>query len=242
MMATLAARVAVQEVRIGNLDESKKTHPQTMEDLLCWQPFIRKQGLRTGIPTSEIDDFVLQVVFEFFEGGYLSIFDPARSKFTTFLWNFVTTRAKRDRDRYLREDKRRVWLDAVEDPDEDDQLCLPPDPVDLIEEREDNAALAAVLEPLHAVPTMEIVTHDFEITEFDAADRPILKTYRLTIERSLYSLALLMLLGFSQREIASVYKRSIGTVASMVQQLRSQPSVVRAVLGIHPASRTLYDD
>jgi len=205
--------------------------PASDADILQWEPLIRKIGIRKGVSTAEIEDFSAQVMLEWIEGEYLSKFDSNKGAFTTFLWAFASTRAMRDRDKGIRQDRQLVWGDINEEYDEDEEgKVLPPDPVDRYKESEEQAHLTEILEKLVDEPVIEVIYHVEQTT--DETGKEIKVKYR--VERSLYTLARFLLLGLSQREIAAVYSRSVGTVASMVKELRQHPAMVRAVLGVHP--------
>ena len=206
--------------------------PATDGEILNWEPFIRKIGLRKGVSLAEIEDFAAQVMLEFIAGEYLSKFDGSKGAWTTYFWAFVSTRAMRDRDKGIRTDRHLVWGEISEEYDEENEnsKVLPADPVDHFKESEEQTRLAAVLDQLTNSPVIEVVYH-VERT-IDESGKEVKVKYR--VERSLYTLARFLLLGLSQREIAKVYSRSVGTVASMVKELRQHPAMVRAVLGVHP--------
>lgn len=205
--------------------------PASDADILQWEPLIRKIGIRKGVSIAEIEDFSAQVMLEWIEGEYLSKFDSNKGAFTTFLWAFASTRAMRDRDKGIRQDKYLAWGEISEEYDEDDESkVLPADPTDRFKESEEQQRLAQILEQLVDEPVIEVIYHVEHTT--DEQGKEIKVKYR--VERSLYTLARFLLLGLSQREIASVYSRSVGTVAAMVKELRRHPAMVRAVLGVHP--------
>ena len=207
--------------------------PATNEEMMAWAPLIAKIGLRKGVSPAEIEDFVQQILLEWIEGEYLLKYAPEKGAFTTFLWAFVGTRAMRDRDKGIRTDRNLVWGEITEEYDESETglSLLPPDPVNHFRESENSAELMTLLEPLKDAPVHEVIYHVINGTD-PASGNSTKRKYR--IERSLYSLARFLLLGMTQREIAQIYRRSVGTVSSMVRELRSHPSMVQSVLGVHP--------
>lgn len=189
---------------------------------MAWDPLIRKVGLQNGISPAEIDDFVCQIYLEWLEGEYHAKFDPNKGAFTTFFWSFVKTRSMRDRDRGIREDRHLEWRELSDDYDEDEPTVMVEDPDDHYQIAADEAEFESIFLALReTAPPKEVIFH---ILEGDG----LKETYR--VERSLETLARFMVLGMTQREIAKIYQRSVGTVASMVQELRSHPVIVQKTL------------
>jgi len=197
--------------------------------ILEWSGLIRGVALKNGIPSAEVEDFESQIYLEWLEGDYASKFDPDKGKLGTFVWAFCKTRAMRDRDKGLREESHRSSAVLDDDFDEDTYTVQLRDPCDHIEEHMLETELGDFLEELKAtVPVIEVVYFVHEERDLDGRKTQC----RYRVERSLYTLTQMLLAGMSQREIAAVYGRSVGTVSSMVQELRKLPLVVRRVLGV----------
>lgn len=224
---------------VARVSRSAREIPRHDEDLLLWEPWIRSIGLRRGVSSTEIDDFVAQVYLEWIEGGYLAKYDPAKGAFTTYLWAFVSKRAMRDRDRGIRIDRKTCWepiTEEYEDVEEEGAVVLPADPHDQYLASEQDAELLTILEPLRSVKPYEVVFHVEDYVDPISGETMRMK---VRVERSLYTLANFLLLGLSQRDIARVYGRSLGTVAAMVKDLRRHPAIVQAVLGVSGSFRLL---
>lgn len=198
----------------------------TAEELLTqWSPLIRKLGMKNGVKPEDLEDFVSDVVTEYLAGDYAEKYDPELGAFTTFLFAFISRRAWRDRDKRTRKDRRQVTQALVDEPEEDENgnlsMSVPVDPNDYFAELEEGWTFEDILAPLRSKPVLERIHH---VVELDGV------LFDFSIDRSLYSLVVLLLLQFNQREIAMIYRRSVGTVSAMMAELRSEPSVIRAVL------------
>lgn len=207
--------------------------PETDAGMAAWMPLIAKIGLRKGVSSAEIDDFVQQILLAWIEGDYLQKYSPEKGAFTTFLWAFIATRAMGYRDKHFRIDRNLAWGEITEEFDDTESgfSLLPADPVDYFQAYENGADMEILLEPLQETLIHEVIYHIYN-EDVSETGKTIKRKYR--IERSLYSLARLLLLGLTQREIAQIYRRSVGTVSAMVKELRSHPAMVQAVLGVHP--------
>lgn len=204
--------------------------PTTEEEIMAWEPLIKKIGITQGIPPHELDDFFATVVLEWFKGGYLSKYDPNKGAFSTYLWSFIRKRAMRDRDRGQRDTRHLYESEIADEVDEYETGGLtkaPADPIDHFQLREQSVEMRAILEQIREdAPVLEVVKHVIRTKDGET------KTF--TIERSLYTLTLLLLQGYNQREIALIYRRSIGTVGSMITALRRNKIIIRTVLQFHP--------
>ena len=206
---------------------SSYSAPQTLDELVKWEPYIRKIGAREGISFWELDDFCQQVYVEFIERDYLSIYDPTKSRWTTFFGRFVAVRAMRDRDKANRIRSKTDSREMTDEYEEVDYGCVViPDPVDFFLVSEQKMRLQQILADLkESSRIIELVVHRFK--NEDGLVRIV------TIERSEYTLAVMLMMGLTQREIAKVFIRSTGTIAGMVKKLRQNPILVRATLEVN---------
>ena len=199
----------------------------TNENIVVWEPWIRKIAMKQGVRLHELDDFVQDVYLAFITGGYEDIYDPNVSKPTTFLHSFVSLRAMGSRDSKNREANRHTDKEIGDEWEGDDgrsDVVILKDQTNYYEKAEYQAELGQVLSELESsCPVLEVV---YQVVE----RKGISHTYR--VERSLYTLAKLMLEEHTVREIAAIFNRSTGTVASMMKDLREHPVIVRSVLKI----------
>jgi RNA polymerase sigma factor (sigma-70 family) len=206
--------------------------PKSYGDLVDWEPFIRRVALRNHYDRSQLEDFVSVIYLEFFQGGYLEIFDPTKSKFSTFFWNFVALRALRDRDKANRYYNRQTGNVLSDEFEEDDYADVLEDDTDHYAEAEEGEYFRDFLEDLRDTTVCEVILQYFESPK---------GTRILRVERSLYTLATLLLMGYKQIEIAKIYGRSPGTISSMIKDLRRHPAVLQRILEHHQNPRTLFD-
>lgn len=207
--------------------------PVVNEDLWQWIPLMQRVALDNGIPGNELEDFIAQLFLEWIEGDYLNLFNPQIGQFTTYIWAFTKQRAMRNRDRGIRENKHRLNAQVVDDFQENETHfhVVLADAVDPIARWQEMDELKQIIAHIRATtPVIELVSHTFVLTNPDGSQ--FCRTYH--VERSLATLAVFMLKGITQREIAAIYGRSVGTVASMVAELRQLPAILQYVLGLEP--------
>jgi DNA-directed RNA polymerase specialized sigma24 family protein len=202
-----------------------------LEDLADYFQQIKYIGLKNGVHPQEVDDFVGKVVLDFIDKDYLSIYDPQKAPFASFMRAFAQRRAMSTRDKSIRADRTEQkghFSDSYEDGDPS-ALRAPADPVDVFTQWEDSDKLEAVLDQLHEIPPYE--TAPYQVSTRDVVGRrEITRTYTVTVERSLFTLLQFLLKGLSMREIALIYGRSLGTVANMVAALRRNPIILHALI------------
>ena len=175
--------------------------PNSYAELPDYSRLVRYVGRVNGVQDHMLDDFEADIYLAFIEGDYLTIYDPKRSKFATFLWAFVEKRAWslcRKENRNLRQ---LVSIDLNGGNDFSEFLA---EPLDFISFFESCQNLEVSFKMLSGLPPYEMVVW----------------SDGFKIERSLYTLSVLLFFGFNQKEIASIYRRSVGTVNAMMVELR----------------------
>lgn len=83
---------------------AKQGAPATFEDLVAdWSGRIEMIARRFGFKGPELEDAKSMIFLQFFEGGYMTIYDPRMAVFSTFMYNFIQKRmlqlvSKKQRD------------------------------------------------------------------------------------------------------------------------------------------------
>jgi len=106
--------------------------PRTLDEFATgWCSFIRGFGYRLGVPVPELDDFVQDVVLWVCERDELDAYDPAVSRFTTWLGSLVVKRAHSFRTAVKRHrDELTLNSPISRDDAGHDRASLIPDPCD----------------------------------------------------------------------------------------------------------------
>lgn len=83
---------------------AKQGAPATFEDLVAdWSSRIEMIARRFGFKGPELEDAKSMIFLQFYEGGYMKIYDPRMAVFSTFMYNFIQKRmlqlvSKKQRD------------------------------------------------------------------------------------------------------------------------------------------------